>query len=262
MEGVGTIAALGEGVTDRKIGQRIAWSDTLGSYAEQVAVEAARSFLVPDGVDDPTACALALQGMTAHYLAFSTFPLGKEHTALIYAAAGGVGRILVQLAVQRGARVLACTSTEEKAAAVRALGAHEVIAYRDVDIAATVRELTDGVGVDVVYDSVGAATWQSSLDSLRPRGMAVFYGNASGPVPPFDLQELNRRGSLFVTRPKLNDYTSTTEDLAWRSGSLHGLVTSGNLEVDIHATYPLAEAAQAHRDLESGTTAGKLLLET
>ncbi len=262
MEGVGTIVALGEGVTDREVGQRIAWSDTVGSYAEQVAVEVARSFLVPDGVDDPTACALALQGMTAHYLAFSTFPLGKEHTALIYAAAGGVGRILVQLAVQRGARVLACTSTEEKAAAVRALGAHEVIAYRDVDIAATVRELTDGVGVDVVYDSVGAATWQSSLDSLRPRGMAVFYGNASGPVPPFDLQELNRRGSLFVTRPKVNDYTSTTEDLAWRSGSLHGLVTSGNLEVDIHATYPLAEAAQAHRDLESGTTAGKLLLET
>jgi NADPH2:quinone reductase len=262
MEGVGTIVALGEGVTDREVGQRIAWSDTVGSYAEQVAVEVARSFLVPDGVDDPTACALALQGMTAHFLAFSTFPLGKEHTALIYAAAGGVGRILVQLAVQRGARVLACTSTEEKAAIVRALGAHEVIAYRDVDIAATVRELTDGVGVDVVYDSVGAATWQSSLDSLRPRGMAVFYGNASGPVPPFDLQELNRRGSLFVTRPKLYHYTSTMEDLAWRAGSLHGLVASGNLEVHIDAIYPLAQAAQAHRDLESGTTAGKLLLET
>jgi len=261
LEGVGTIVALGEGVTDRQVGQRIAWSDTLGSYAEQVVVRADRSFVVPDGVDSPTACALALQGMTAHYLAFSTFPLGKEHTALIYAAAGGVGRILVQLAVQRGARVLACTSTEEKAAAVRELGAHEVIAYRDVDIAARVRELTDGVGVDVAYDSVGAATWQASLDSLRPRGTAVFYGNASGPVPAFDLQELNRRGSLFVTRPKLLDYTSTMEDLAWRSGSLHGLVTSGNLKVDIHATYPLAEAAQAHRDLESGTTAGKLLLE-
>lgn len=261
LEGVGTISALGEGVTDREVGQRIAWADTVGSYAEQVAVKVARSFVVPDGVDSPTACALALQGMTAHYLAFSTFPLGEEHTALIYAAAGGVGRILVQLAVQRGARVLACTSTEEKAEAVRALGAHEVIAYRDVDVAATVRELTGGIGADVAYDSVGASTWQSSLDSLRPRGMGVFYGNASGPVPPFDLQELNKRGSLFVTRPKLFDHVSTEEELAWRAGSLHGLVTSGNLRVDIHATYPLAEAAQAQRDLESGTTAGKLLLE-
>jgi len=261
LEGVGTITALGEGVTDRQVGQRVAWADTLGSYAEQVVVRAARSVVVPDGVDSSAACALALQGMTAHYLAFSTFPLGKEHTALIYAAAGGVGRILVQLAVQRGARVLACTSTEEKAAAVRALGADEVIRYRDVDVAATVRELTDGVGADVVYDSVGAATWRSSLDSLRPRGTGVFYGNASGPVPPFDLLELNRRGSLYVTRPKLADYTVTTEELAWRAGALHGLVTSGNLQVDIHATYPLAEAAQAQRDLESGTTAGKLLLE-
>jgi len=261
LEGVGTIAALGEGVTERQVGQRIAWADTVGSYAEQVAVKVERSFVVPDGVDSPTACALALQGMTAHYLAFSTFPLGEEHTALVYAAAGGVGRILVQLAVQRGARVLACTSTEEKAEAVRALGAHEVIFYRDVDVAATVRELTGGVGADVVYDSVGAATWKSSLDSLRPRGMGVFYGNASGPVPPFDLMELNKRGSLFVTRPKLFDHTSTMEELSWRAGSLHGLVTSGNLKVDIHATYPLVEAAQAQRDLESGRTAGKLLLE-
>jgi NADPH2:quinone reductase len=261
LEGVGVITAVGEGVTTRQVGQRVAWADTVGSYAEQVVVKADRCFTVPDGVDPATACALALQGMTAHYLAFSTFPLGKEHTALVYAAAGGVGRILVQLAVQRGARVLACTSTEEKAAAVRALGAHEVIPYRDVDVAATVRELTGGVGADVVYDSVGAATWQSSLDSLRPRGLAVFYGNASGPIPPFDLQELNKRGSLFVTRPKLFDHVSTVEELTWRSGSLHGLVTSGNLSVDIHATYPLAEAAQAHRDLESGKTAGKLLLE-
>ena len=260
LEGVGTIRALGQGVTDRQVGQRVAWADTVGSYAEQVAVKADRSFIVPDGIDSPTACALALQGMTAHYLAVSTFPLGAGHTALIYAAAGGVGRILVQLAVQRGARVLACTSTDAKADAVRALGAHEVIAYRDVDVAARVRELTDGVGADVVYDSVGAATWQSSLDSLRPRGTGVFYGNASGPVPPFDLQELNKRGSLFVTRPKLFDYVATEEELAWRAGSLYGLVMTGDLKVDIHATYPLAGAAQAQRDLESGATAGKLLL--
>jgi NADPH2:quinone reductase len=260
LEGVGTVVALGAGVTTRQVGQRVAWCDTLGSYAEQVAVRADRCFTVPDGVAPEIACALALQGMTAHYLAFSTFPLGKEHTALVFAAAGGTGRILVQLAVQRGARVLACTSTAEKAAAVRALGADEVIMYRDVDVAATVRELTDGVGVDVVYDSVGAATWQSSLDSLRPRGLAVFYGNASGPVPPLDLLELTRRGSLAVTRPRLNDHVSTLEELTWRSGSLHGLASSGNLSVDIHATYPLVEAAQAHRDLESGATAGKLLL--
>jgi len=261
LEGVVTIREVGEGVTTRKVGERVAWADTPGSAAEQVVVSADRCFTVPDTVDQATACALALQGMTAHYLAFSTFPLGREHTALVYAAAGGVGRILVQLAVQRGARVLACTSTEEKAAAVRALGAHEVILYRDVDAAVTVRELTGGVGADVVYDSVGASTWQSSLDSLRPRGTAVFYGNASGPVPPLDLMELNRRGSLFVTRPKLIDYVSTPEELSWRAGALHGLFASGNLKVDIHATYPLAQVAQAHRDLESGTTAGKLLLE-
>lgn len=261
LEGVGTVSALGEGVTDRQVGQRIAWADTVGSYAEQVAVTAARSFVVPDGVDSPTACALALQGMTAHYLVSSTFPLGADHTALIYAAAGGVGRILVQLAVQCGARVIACTSTEAKADAVRALGAHEVIAYRDVDVAARVRELTGGVGADVAYDSVGAATWQASLDSLRPRGMCVFYGNASGPVPPLDLLALNKGGSLFVTRPRLTDYIATEEELAWRAGSLHSLVTAGNLKVDIYATYPLAEAAQAQRDLASGTTAGKLLLK-
>lgn len=261
LEGVGTVVAVGEGVTTRQVGQRVAWANTLGSYADQVVVHVDRCSVVPDGVDAPTACALALQGMTAHYLAFSTFPLGVEHTALIYAAAGGVGRILVQLAVQRGARVIACTSTEAKAADVRALGAHEVIQYRDVDIASTVRDLTGGVGVDVVYDSVGATTWRASLDSLRPRGLAVFYGNASGPIPPLDLLETGRRGSLFVTRPKLTDHIATVDELSWRAGALYSLVLSGNLEVSIHRTYPLEEAATAHRDLESGTTAGKLLLE-
>jgi len=260
LEGVGTIIAVGEGVTTRQVGQRVAWADTMGSYAEQVAVRADRCYVVPDGVGPEVACALALQGMTAHYLAFSTFPLGKEHTALVYAAAGGTGRILVQLAVQRGARVLACTSTDAKAAAVRALGAHEVIPYRDVDVPGAVRELTGGLGVDVVYDSVGAATWRSSLDSLRPRGTAVFYGNASGPVPALDLLELSRRGSLLVTRPRLGDFVATEGELSWRSASLYGLVASGNLTVEIHRIYPLAHAAQAQRDLESGTTAGKLLL--
>lgn len=261
LEGVGRIVAVGPGVTARAVGQRVVWSDTMGSYAQQVVVRADRCVVVPDGVDSATACTLALQGMTAHYLAFSTFPLGKEHTALVYAAAGGVGRILVQLAVQRGARVIACTSTEEKAAEVRALGADEVVLYRDVDVAATVRELTGGVGVDVAYDSVGAATYEASLASLRPRGLAVFYGNASGPIPTFDLARLNRLGSLFVTRPKLADYVATAEELSWRAGALHGLAASGNLAVQVHGTYPLAEAARAQADLESGTTSGKLLLE-
>jgi NADPH2:quinone reductase len=261
LEAVGTIVAVGDGVTDRSVGQRVAWADQLGSYAQQHAVAAARTVVLPDGLDAGTACALMLQGMTAHYLTFSTFPLGKEHTALVFAAAGGVGRILVQLAVQRGARVLACTSTPEKADAVRALGAHEVIAYRDVDVAATVRGLTDGHGVDVVYDSVGASTWQASLDSLHPRGTAVFYGNASGPVPPVELGLLNAKGSLYVTRPKLADYVATPEELGWRAGALFGLAAAGHLDVAVHARYPLADIRTAHDDLESGTTSGKLLVE-
>jgi NADPH:quinone reductase len=261
LEGAGTVIAVGEGVTDRHIGQTVAWADTMGSYAEQVAVAAGRTVVVPEGLDPAIACALMLQGMTAHYLAFSTFPLGEEHTALVYAAAGGVGRILVQLAVQRGARVLACTSTPEKAAAVRALGAAETIPYRDVDVAKRARELTDGVGVDVVYDSVGAATWESSLDSLRRRGMAVFFGNASGPVPPFDIAKLNQKGSLFVTRPKLFDHVATTDELGWRAGALFGLAASGHLDVTIHARYSLEDAARAQADLESGETSGKLLLD-
>jgi NADPH:quinone reductase len=261
LEGAGTIVAVGDGVTDRSVGQRVAWADQLGSYAQQHVVTASRTVVLPEEIDTVTACALMLQGMTAHFLTFSTFPLGKEHTALVYAAAGGVGRLLVQLAVQRGARVIACTSTPEKAEAVRALGAHEVIAYRDVDVASAVRELTDGVGADVVYDSVGAATWESSLDSLRPRGTAVYYGNASGPVPAIELGMLNAKGSLFVTRPKLGDYVATAEELAWRAGALFGLTASGHLDVAVHAHYPLADVSRAHDDLESGTTSGKLLVD-
>lgn len=261
LEAAGTIVALGEGVSDRRVGQRVAWADQLGSYAEQHVVAAARTVPVPDGLDASTACALMLQGMTAHYLSFSTFPLGKEHTALVYAAAGGVGRILVQLAVQRGARVLACTSTPEKAEAVRALGAHEIIPYQDVDVAATVRELTGGHGADVVFDSVGAATWESSLASLRPRGTAVFFGNASGPVPPLDVMRLTAGGSLFVTRPKLGDHVATAEELAWRAGALFDLAATGHLDVNVHARYPLADIRRAHDDLESGGTAGKLLID-
>jgi NADPH2:quinone reductase len=261
LEAVGTVVALGDGVSDRRVGQRVAWADQLGSYAQQHSVAAQRTVVLPDDLDPATACALMLQGMTAHYLTFSTFPLGKEHTALVFAAAGGVGRILVQLAVQRGARVLACTSTPQKAEAVRALGAHEVIAYRDVDVASAVRELTDGQGVDVAYDSVGASTWRSTLDSLRPRGTAVFYGNASGPVPPIELGMLNAKGSLYVTRPKLGDYVATPEELGWRAGALFGLAASGHLDVAVHARYSLDDIRIAHDDLESGATSGKLLVE-
>ena len=262
LEGVGVITAVGAGVSDRRVGQRVAWADRLGSYAELVTVAAARTVIVPDELDPATACALMLQGMTAHYLATSTFPLSEGSTALVFAAAGGVGRILVQLAAQRGARVLACTSTDAKAAAVRALGAAETIPYREVDVAARVRELTDGVGVDVVYDSVGAATWRASLASARPRGTVVFYGNASGPVPPMDLQELSRHGSLFTTRPRLGDHVVTTAELTARATELFDLAAAGRLDVHVHGHRPLAEAAAAQDELESGTTSGKLLLDT
>jgi NADPH:quinone reductase len=259
-EGAGTVLAVGDQVRGVEVGDRVAWSEGLGSYATHAVVEADRLVPVPDDLDLEVAGAVMLQGMTAHYLCHSTETLGSDHTVLVYAAAGGVGRLLVQLAKRRGARVLACTSTEEKAEAVRALGADEVILYRDVDVPATVRELTDGHGVDVVYDSVGADTWEDSLDSLRPRGLCVFFGNASGPVPPLDVRQLAQKGSLFTTRPTLAHYIATHDELTWRASSLFDLLRAGQLDVLIHERYPLAEAARAHTDLESGTTSGKLLL--
>ncbi len=260
MEGAGTVTAVGDGVTDRSVGDRVAWASSRGSYAERVTVEADRCVSVPDGVGPDIAAALMLQGMTAHYLTQSTYKLGRDDTALVYAAAGGVGRLLVQLAKRRGARVLACTSTEEKAAEVRRLGADEIVFYRDVDIPGTVRELTDGVGVDVVYDSVGQATFEASLASLKPRGLMVLYGASSGPVPPVDLQVLNQHGSLYATRPSLFHYVATPDELNWRAGALFDLVRAEQLDVLVHERYPLADAGRAHADLESGTTSGKLLL--
>lgn len=260
LEGAGTVTAVGEGVTRRAVGDRVAWAAARGSYAEQVAVPADACVDVPDGVDLETAAALMLQGMTAHYLTHSTYRLDDEDTALVYAAAGGVGRLLVQLAKRRGARVLACTSTPAKADAVRALGADEVVFYRDVDVPETVREHTGGRGADVVYDSVGAATFASSLRSLQPRGMMVLYGNSSGPVEPFDPQDLNKLGGLYLTRPSLAHYTRTPDELEWRAHSLFELVRTDALDVAVHERYPLPRAARAHADLESGTTSGKLLL--
>lgn len=259
-EGAGTVVALGDQVQGVQVGDRVAWVGDMGSYASRTALEADKLVPIPDELDLEVAAAVMLQGMTAHYLSHSTATLGSDDTVLVYAAAGGVGRLLVQLAKRRGARVLACTSTEEKAQHVLELGADEVIRYRDVDIPQTVRDLTGGAGVDVVYDSVAADTWEDSLDSLRPRGLCVFYGNASGPVPPLDIQLLARKGSLFVTRPMLFAHIATRDELLWRATSLFDLITSGQLDVLIHERYPLADAARAHGDLESGTTSGKLLL--
>lgn len=262
LECAGTIIAVGSQVVDRSVGERVAvaWAQKPGAYAEQVAVPADRTVPVPDDVDLEVAAALMLQGITAHFLSASTAPLSSEHTVLVYAAAGGVGRLLVQLAKRRGTRVLACTSTDEKAAIVTALGADEVIRYRDVDVPQTVRSLTDGDGVDVVYDSVGAATFDDSLASLKPRGLMVLYGGSSGPVPPLDPQVLAKHGSLYLTRPVISAYIATPEELTWRASILFDLVRSGELDVAIHERYPLQDAGRAHADLESGTTSGKLLL--
>lgn len=260
LEGAGTVRAVGEGVAKELIGRRVAWAQAKGSYAELVALPAERAVPVPDEVDDHSAAAAMLQGMTAHYLSHSTYELGPDDTALVYAAAGGVGRLLVQLAKLRGARVLACTSTAEKESVVRWLGADEVIRYRDVSVPDRVRDLTDGRGVDVVYDSVGRDTFDDSLVCLRPRGFMVLYGQSSGPVPPLDLQRLNRRGSLYATRPSLGHYVATREELERRAIEVLGLIADGRLELHIHERYPLDEAARAHADLGSGTTVGKLLL--
>lgn len=260
IEGAGVISAVGDSVNGLAVGDRVAWASGLGSYAEEVIVAANNLVPVPDALDLESAASLMVQGVTAHYLATSTFPLNDTHTAVVYAAAGGVGRLLVQLAKERGARVLACTSTEAKAAEVRRLGADEVIMYRDVDIAETVRSLTGGAGADVVYDSVGKTTYEASLASLTMRGMLVLYGNASGPVPPIDPQTLNKSGGLFLTRPSLAHYTRTPEELRMRTDELFAKAADGRLSLLIHKTYGLDEAKQAHDDIESGTTSGKLLI--
>jgi NADPH:quinone reductase len=262
LEGAGEIVAVGDGVDASAVGRTVAWADALGSYAEQVVVPADRAVTVSDGVGADVAASLMLQGMTAHYLSHSTYPLGRDDTALVYAPAGGVGRLLVQLAVRRGARVIAVTSTEAKAAEARRLGADEVIRYRDEDVVISdeVRRLTGGRGVQVVYDSVGADTFEQSLRSLALRGTMVLFGQSSGKVPPVDLQVLNQHGSLYATRPSLGAYTATGDELAWRATALFDLYAAGDLDVAIHDRYPLEDAPRAHGDLTSGTTSGKLLL--
>jgi NADPH2:quinone reductase len=259
-EAAGVIEALGEGVSGFAVGDPVASTAVIGSYAEHALVPATQLVPVPEGLDLKLAAAAILQGMTAHYLSHSTYPLKAGDTALIHAAAGGTGQLLVQMAHAAGARVLATVSTEAKAELASSAGADAVILYSEQDFEAETKRLTDGRGVDVVYDSVGKTTFEKSLNCLRPRGMMVLFGGSSGAVPPFDLIQLSTRGSLFVTRPTLKNYIATRTDLEWRAGEVfQGLVT-GKLKVRAEHVYSLADAAQAQIDIASRSTTGKLLL--
>jgi NADPH2:quinone reductase len=259
-EGAGTIEAVGSAITDFKVGDRVAWAMFRGSYAEYVAVPASSVVKLPDTVDFQTGAAAMLQGMTAHYLSHSSFPLKQGDTCLIHASAGGAGRLLVQMAKMRGATVYGTAGTDEKAAIAKSAGADEVIVYTRQDFAAEVKTLTVGKGVDVVYDSVGESTFLKGLDIIRPRGMMVLFGQSSGAVAPFDPSLLNQKGSLFLQRPSLAHHCLTRQELNWRAEDVLGWIGSGKLELRIHKTYALGDAAQAHRDLEGRGTAGKLIL--
>lgn len=259
-EGAGTVESVGAGVTEVAAGDRVAYAMARGSYAAYAAVPAAQLVKIPDGVDFETAAAAMLQGMTAHYLTHSTYPLKSGDSCLVHAAAGGAGLLLVQMARRLGARVYGTVSTEMKGKLAKQAGADEVIYYTEQDFESEVRRFTGGRGVDVVYDSVGATTFAKSLNCLRPRGMLALFGQSSGPVPPFDPNILNAKGSLFLTRPSLAHHCLTREELLWRANDVLNAVAAGELKIRVDRAYPLAEAAQAHRDLEGRHTAGKLLL--
>ncbi len=263
-EAAGTILALGSDLLDKKngfsVGDPVAYTMTLGSYADYAAVPAERLVKIPAGVSEREAAAAILQGMTAHYLAYDTYPLKKGETALIHAAAGGVGLLLVQMAHNIGARVIATVSTEEKAKLARGAGADDIILYTQADFEAETKRLTGGKGVDVVYDSVGKTTFDKGLNLLRPRGMMVLFGGSSGAVAPIDPLVLTQKGSIFLTRPSLGNYVASPRELQQRTGAVFGMIRDGELKLRIEHVYPLAEAQQAHRDLESRKTTGKLLL--
>jgi len=259
-EGAGTVTAVGKDVKAVKPGDRVAWTATLGCYAEYAAVAADRLVSIPSGVSDQQAAATMLQGMTAHYLLYDSWPLKKGETALVHAAAGGVGLLLVQMAHNIGARVIATVSTEDKARLARDAGADDVILYSQTDFEAETKKLMGGKGVDVVYDSVGQTTFEKGLNLLRPRGMMVLFGGSSGAVPPFDPIILTQKGSLFLTRPSLGNYIATREELVERSEAVFGMIAAGKLRLRTEHTYPLAEAQRAHRELEGRKTTGKLLL--
>ena len=260
-EAAGVVTDVGSEVTTLQPGDRVAYSSRLGSYAEFAAVPADRLVKIPAGLDFDQAAAAMLQGMTAHYLLHSTYPLQKGQTALIHAAAGGVGLLLVQMAKKIGGRVIATAGTPEKAQVARDAGADECIIYTEADFESETKRLTNNEGVHVVYDGVGKATFDKDLNVLRPRGYLVLFGGSSGAVPPFDLIQLSQKGSLFITRPTLHHYTLTREELEWRAGDVLQSIARGELKLRIHKAYPLADAAQAHRDLEGRKTTGKLILK-
>jgi NADPH2:quinone reductase len=260
-EAAGTVEELGPGVTGFAAGDAVASASVLGSYAEYALVPAAQLVKTPPGITHEQAAAAMLQGMTAHYLAYSTYPLKAGETALIHAGAGGVGLLLTQIAVRIGARVITTVSTAEKAELSREAGASEVILYTEQDFEAEVKRITGGKGVDVVYDSVGKTTFDMSLNCLRPRGLMALFGASSGPVPPFDLTQLNSKGSLFVTRPSMWYYVATRAELEWRANDVLGWVAKGELKLRMEHLYPLDQASQAHADLEARKTTGKILLE-
>lgn len=260
MEAAGTVSSVGPGVTEVRVGDRVAYAMQAGAYAEYAAVPAWKLVNLPEGVHARQGAALMLQGMTAHYLCRSTFPLKSGHTALVHAGAGGVGLLLTQIARKLGAEVITTVGTEAKAELSRAAGARDAILYSRQDFEKEVKRLTGGKGVDAVYDSVGVDTFEKSMNCLKPRGYLVLYGQSSGPVPPMDPGVLAAKGSLFLTRPTLASYAENREELLWRAGELLGWLAAGELKLRIDHTFPLSEAAKAHEALEGRKTAGKLLL--
>lgn len=260
VEGAGTIIELGAGVEGFAVGDQVAWTGNIGSYAEKVAVNAAGAVTLPDGVDAQLAAATMLQGMTAHYLACSTWPLEPGQRCLIHAGAGGTGRVLIQIAKIRGAEVFTTVGTEEKADLARSAGADHVIMYRDEDFGDAVERIAGPKSLDVVYDGVGKDTFDRGLELLRPRGMMVTFGNASGPVDPVLPLRLSQGGSLFLTRPSLFDYISTRDDLEWRAGELFDWIADGRLEIMVGDRIPLSEARRAHEAIQGRATTGKVLL--
>ena len=260
MEAGGTVSAVGPNVSDVQVGDKVAYTGIPGAYAEYAAVPAARLVKLPGGISTKQGAAAMLQGMTAHYLACSTYPLKKGDACLVHAAAGGVGLLLCQIAKMRGARVIGTVSTDEKAKLAREAGADEVILYTRQDFEAEVKRLTDGKGLQVVYDSVGKTTFDKSLNCLAPRGLLALYGQSSGPIGPFDVALLGAKGSLFLTRPSLNAYIASREELTQRSGELLGWIRDGKLKLRTEFEFPLKDAAEAHRALEGRKTTGKVLL--
>ncbi|MEV2276791.1 quinone oxidoreductase [Nocardiopsis sp. NPDC049922] len=260
MEAAGVIAAVGEGVDDLSVGQRVGWAMAPGGYADRAVVKASLAVPVPDAVTDEQAAALLLQGLTAHYLTRTVYAVDKGDTVLVHAAAGGTGLLLIQLAKERGARVIGTVSTEEKERLAREAGADEIIRYTETPVAGAVRDLTDGAGVAAVYDGVGRDTFDASLASLRPRGVLALFGQSSGMVPPVDPLRLTQAGSVYLVRPSLAHFVAEREELLGRARDLFELLAAGRLDVRIGGRYPLAEAGRAHRDLTGRRTTGKLLL--